>query len=470
MRAQKIKVGLLIDSYHIPQWAFEMIKCINNSSSAQVTLVVKKRNAEKKERIFILRKIWLKRRSLLYFLYTKLDVYLTKSSTSAFEIKNLKDIIFCEELQVHTIETKFSDVVLPEDIAKIKNYSVDVFIRLGFKILRGDILKICRLGIWSYHHGDYKLKRGGPAGFWEVFDAEHETGVILQILTEDLDGGKLITESFSSTNRLSVQKNKNNYYWKAAAFIPRKLDELYRTGQDSFLDDIKNLNERTLFYYNRLYKDPANWEVLKGFLKNFLHKAGNKIADLFYFSQWILLFRLESTETISKSFFRYKRIMPPKDRIWADPFVIFRDDKYYIFIEEMLISKNVGFISMIEMDKNGVYEQPKQILKKDYHLSYPFILEEGGVLFMIPETSQNNRIEMYRCTTFPLVWELEKVLINNIRAVDSTVFRYNNTYWIFTNIKNEKNALATDELFLFYSEDLLSGNWISHPQNPIISV
>ena len=51
------------------------------------------------------------------------------------------------------------------DLEKIKKLHLDLLIRGGSGILKGEILNICRLGIISFHHGDNNLNRGGPPGF-----------------------------------------------------------------------------------------------------------------------------------------------------------------------------------------------------------------------------------------------------------------------------------------------------------------
>ena len=61
---------------------------------------------------------------------------------------------------------------------------IDVLIRFNSNILRGDILNCTRFGILSFHTGDNRVVRGGPAGFWEVFNNEDTSGFILQILTQ----------------------------------------------------------------------------------------------------------------------------------------------------------------------------------------------------------------------------------------------------------------------------------------------
>ena len=88
---------------------------------------------------------------------------------------------------------------------------------------------------------------------------------------------------------------------------------------------------------------------------------------------------------------------------------------------------------------------------------------------MMPETGANRTIEIYKCVDFPLKWEFHKILMENVRAADATLFQQKGKYWLFANMREVKGASAQDELFLFYSDDLHNGEWQPHPQNPIIS-
>jgi hypothetical protein len=149
--------------------------------------------------------------------------------------------------------------------------------------------------------------------------------------------------------------------------------------------------------------------------------------------------------------------------------VINRNGKYYIFIEELIYKENKGYICLMEMDEMGNYSEPVKVLEQNYHLSYPFLIEDHGELYMIPESKQNNTIELYKCINFPLEWKLEKVLMSNVRAVDSTILFKHNKYWLFCNITQNPGPSAPDELYLFHSDKLISDSWQSHPLNPIVS-
>ena len=58
-----------------------------------------------------------------------------------------------------------------DDVRAIKGLNLDLLLRCGSGILRGEILNAARFGILSFHHADNRINRGGPAGFWEVFSA-----------------------------------------------------------------------------------------------------------------------------------------------------------------------------------------------------------------------------------------------------------------------------------------------------------
>ena len=60
-------------------------------------------------------------------------------------------------------------------------------------------------------------------------------------------------------------------------------------------------------------------------------------------------------------------------------------------------------------------------------------------------------------------------LLENVKAMDSTIFYKNNKFWLFANVVGIEGALTTEELFLFSSDNLLSDKWESHLNNPIVS-
>ena len=126
-----------------------------------------------------------------------------------------------------------------------------------------------------------------------------------------------------------------------------------------------------------------------------------------HIEQWFLAYRLGGG--VSADLKGFTRLMPPKDRDWADPFVVEKSGRYYIFFEELPYAERKAHISMIELDAAGNASKPQRVLEADHHLSYPFLFEHDGQLYMLPESAKNRSVELYRCVDFPLVWKRERI-------------------------------------------------------------
>jgi hypothetical protein len=107
------------------------------------------------------------------------------------------------------------------------------------------------------------------------------------------------------------------------------------------------------------------------------------------------------------------------------------------------------------------------VLEKPYHLSYPFLFDYQGQLYMVPESNENNTIDLYKCVEFPSQWEFVKTLISNTKAVDATLVEKDGIWWLFANIIN-KNGSSWDTLHLYMADHPLSDRWTPHPKNPIV--
>lgn len=463
-----IKVGILINSNYIPVWAYKMLDLLKKNENIDICLIV--RNKPKRtynESTYLNKFLRIFRKDLLFILYNKIDTYLFGKKGNVFQEKDISELIKCYEIIVTPKETQFSDYIENQDIQKIKNYNIDLFIRLGFRILRGDILKAAKFGIWSYHHGDNSTNRGGPAGVWEVIERRDETGVVLQILNENLDGGLVLEKGLFATKKMSFSKNRNNFYKQAIGILPREIEKLQILGPEKYFNKIDEKNKNIEFYSNRLYKVPENLTILKFIFRNLFDITKHKVLSKLYRNQWGIIYTLSDNQKLSKSFYRFKNLIPPKNRFWADPFPLVKDGRNYIFFEELYYNTNKGHISCVEVDKKGMVGEPQIVLSKEYHLSYPFIFEDQGGLFMIPESASNKTVDLYECIKFPDKWKYKRTLINNKKIVDATIIKYMSIYWMFCNEQINEFESTHNQLCIYYSEYLNSSNWEPHLLNPI---
>jgi hypothetical protein len=193
----------------------------------------------------------------------------------------------------------------------------------------------------------------------------------------------------------------------------------------------------------------------------------NKIRKRLTPQRWALMV---GTHREGEKFYwdRLKLKVPTRGAFWADPFLLKRGEKSYLFFEEYVYETQLGRILYAIIDSNGDISEPQVALERPYHLSYPFTFEHRGEFYMIPETAKNRAIEVYRCVRFPDKWEFHKTLVPNVQAVDATLFQHSMRWWMFVNIAHEGGS-TWDELHLFYSDDPLSTDWTPHPMNPVVS-
>ncbi len=106
------------------------------------------------------------------------------------------------------------------------------------------------------------------------------------------------------------------------------------------------------------------------------------------------------------------------------------------------------------------------MLERDHHLSYPFVFEHEGAIYMLPETGEAGRIELYRAVEFPDHWTLDRVLLDGLTAVDATLHAEDGVLWLFAHVI--EGPEDPGQLWLFTAPSL-DAEWRPHPQNPIVT-
>lgn len=171
---------------------------------------------------------------------------------------------------------------------------------------------------------------------------------------------------------------------------------------------------------------------------------------------------------VNKNFLIQKIIIPPKNFFWADPFFFKHKNKKYVFYESYSYERKKGEIACGEFKNNNIINS-KIILKKNYHLSYPFIFKENNNIFLIPETHQKKKLEIYKSVKFPFKWKLYSTAFNNISMVDTTIVKIKKNIWLFTNQLEKDKDDFNKKLYIYKINNLKFTKIIPHSKNPVIN-
>ncbi len=150
----------------------------------------------------------------------------------------------------------------------------------------------------------------------------------------------------------------------------------------------------------------------------------------------------------------------------ADPFPIQWGGGMGVFFESMDYRSGKGAINFQPFGERGPIGEAQTVLSEPWHLSYPFLIEEAGALYMVPEASASGAITLYRCIQFPSLWEPVCKLVDNIEAADATIFKHGGRYWMTSVIRDGYGGYS-DTLAIHHASSLF-GPWRPHALSPVL--
>lgn len=154
----------------------------------------------------------------------------------------------------------------------------------------------------------------------------------------------------------------------------------------------------------------------------------------------------------------------------ADPFLFVNNDKLYLFYEEKGLLTD-GVLKMMWTKDLKDWSEPIVVLREKYHLSFPYVFEDNGKVYMIPESALDNSIRLYEAVNDDLAeFRFVKKLVTapadrkiTMGYGDSCIYMKNGLYYLFTQICYE-DGMNTLELFV---SDKLDGDYKPHSSSPI---
>lgn len=464
---KKYRIGLLVDQPRVSAYVADLVDQANASDDIDIsTLVIHAAAHTSLQGVAKFR--FLARSQGLYVAVSRLFFGLVTRFEKAVFLRrdcyraHLRSCDIAEQVPIHVhtqpIVSKSGFVYRfsEDDLNKIQSLNLDVLIRCGNGILKGGILSAARHGVLSMHHGDNRVNRGGPAAFWEVYERQPTTGFIIQRLTEELDGGDVLFRGNISTDPIYL-RNQAHLYARSNRYLLQVTKDV--------CDGRATAEAKQLFFYP-LYKTPLLHVSVRYLLKTlwfFAAKAARRAVGKRW--RWSVAYcRGHWRQAV---LWRARTIENPPGRFYADPFVLERDGRTFLFVEDYSYKKGKGVITALEVLPAGETVSHGVALEEGFHLSFPFVFEHQGETFMVPETSGSSQVRLYRCTAFPNEWVLHKVLLDGVNAVDTIIFDHRDKWWLLTTMNPVGIGANDSELYVF-SSDRPDGHWQPSPFNPVL--
>ena len=455
---KNLRFGIMCDGTSFPAWQAQCIRDLLSLDNIHLSLLIINSSPISKTPLLTQAKRLLQGKVGLWRFY---DKFFGKRRCSALHRVDLtEELVDVPSLQCQTeLKGRFSEYFNSQDVQDIKGHNLDFIIRFSFGIIRGDILRVTQYGIWSFHHGDPDKYRGMPPGFWEIYNNDPITGVILQRLTEKLDSGIILHRGFFRTEKRSYPRHLSQILFGCTDWPARICRELLAGNVDS-------VNSPPIASSAHIYHSPTNSHMLRFLICQLGHKVRNQLQNLFLIDHWNVGIIEQPISSLVKGHIQLKpRWLFKTDRrhFLADPFVIEHKGTTAIMAEEYDYQIEKGRIVYADWPNSADPTSAKLALDLPEHLSYPYLIKHNGDIFCIPETYQARAVYLYKAIKFPHHWERQTTLLSDRAIVDSTIFYHDDHWWLFAT---DHDQGAETKLYAWHSQSLI-GPWQEHHLNPL---
>jgi len=339
---------------------------------------------------------------------------------------------------------------------------LDMLFTLGFVYVPAPLAESARYGVWSLECGGAEYAAINLALFWTVYAGSPTFSITLRASTPTHT--HVLYTSQTAATPISLHRNRQVATRKGAYYVSQRLREVQERG----LAAVAASNLGAAAFPSADWPTPSPLQTIVCVGKIARRVLTRQNDRRMHRERWFIAYRrLPAGEEPGQAFDGFQVLTPPPGHSFMDPFLYCSEGARYIFFEDFEDRAGQAVISYVEIDEDGRASEPRVALRRPYHVSYPCVFEWNGDIYMIPETTANRALELYRSDAFPDRWILDRVLARDVLAADSTVFVQGGRLWLLTSLATP-GTVVDDELCVF-SADSLDGEWVEHPMNPVVA-
>lgn len=338
--SEKLRIAILVDQNRVRYFENRILEKIESLITCEIVLVINHVNPD------------ISNKGLVYRVYNYLDSYIFGRGRSFVKLQQ-PDLKHVEYLEFQS--TKVSGLAFAEPNLKdeIERYNIDLILKFSDTVFDGNILSTAKYGIWEYAYGKERTS-ASLAGLRETMDGDPVINIILQKLADEKNDGYIVDTFLASADPLSAYNNRNIVCWKTHMMMVRSIEEFAKNPEKMVADKSEDL----IFFKKKQDVYPTNIQMLGSILRLIYRNIATQVDRVLYKAQWSIYYaENEENYPFQRDMSRFIKINTPNHLFWADPFVIDKEDKSYIFLKIMSIKPGKAislFWSMITEQKRLV--------------------------------------------------------------------------------------------------------------------
>ncbi|HXW50844.1 MAG TPA: hypothetical protein VEJ41_02540 [Candidatus Acidoferrales bacterium] len=345
--------------------------------------------------------------------------------------------------------------------AKTQELALDFLLVFGTPEARFEAGRATRAGAWAFVSSDPSSFSSPMPCFWEIYHDEPVTGAALLRLTDPSALGLPLQRGFFPVAHDSLRQSIEAVFTFLPEWPVDACKRVLENGPDAFLQPNLPTPARVLGL-------PSKTEIQKLHSIEARARRALQRERKHYLIEWnIGIMDAPASAFIGRDERAIVKLLLPsrKRRYVADPCVVTVRDQQYVFCEEYPYDTGQGFIACFEI-QNRHGSNLARAIQSEGHLSYPQVFEHDGALYCLPESGSADKVVLYKAQRFPHQWVLDRTLIDGFAAVDSTLLRSENKWWLFCSSGERGFRAFNSHLYLWHADSLF-GPWSPHARNPV---
>ncbi len=423
MKEKRIKrFGIIVDRFYIEDWQMECILALQTIEGLEFTAIVDMAATSK-----------------------------TRSQPSGKRPRIMESgSILGEWADVQVINSE-----LPGDAAaELANLNVNFMLAFTSQPLPEEISSAAAYGVWAFRFGKGMWGSAGSACFWAMYQNDPAVeGYLIKL--ESNNAKPVLRNGVFPITRHSLKKTRGGLLHSVSSWPALAVRDI---NQNGFAFQAVTVNSLVL-----PQTEPA---LLQRFLfqgQLVMEKVRKVYEKIFRYEYWnVGIIHKPIHHVLTEQATDVEWVVNKEKRYYADPFGYVDEKGLHLMMEEVDPKIVKGYLTEMNVTSEMVNIH-KSVIQLPFHLSYPYLLSDNGSLYCIPESSAAREVRMYKHDQLSGEWEYAATLLKDIAALDSTVFKYGDYWWLFCTNAG-KGSLS--ELSIFYAEQL-SGPWTPHLLNPV---
>ena len=426
-QTDKLRVAVITDNGVLKQWQIDALHGV--SDLIDISFVVDAAGSVKPVRL------------VRYLLYYLLNVVSIRSSLT----RKRPYVAQCERIACVTTKSEVRKgwEEIPDFIyRRARDRNIDCFIKFGVGLL---VISEDSIPILSFHHGDPSLYRGRPAGFYELLSGKKiGIGVCVQILSNKLDGGRILALGHSKMVTHSYRATCKNFYRLSAPVLRRALVNFTLGTGEKVSTSGTN------------YRLPTNIAVMKFLCKLSSRKAKRIFSAFLLRKKWEVVEGRGKLSLLGPQVIKHDALSlletPPGFSFLADPFYLTSGD---IACEAAGLISERGSLLIYDADKKKV----KRIIEIGGHASFPSPVFHENKQYLMPEVA---------AFSGPFLLSLDdtdrRLVLRDCesqRMVDPVLFEHQGCWYLFHTMPNQPEVLRLKVA----AEPV--GPYEEHPSSPV---